>query len=77
MFASENILLNSVICALEFAIPNSKEKDSKSCKWAPRDIIFTDRALYIFAEVPVVADKKDFQGIPTANYLQSVYGKLI
>jgi hypothetical protein len=51
MFASEYILLNSTICALELSI--SKEKDKLGCRWAPRDIIFTDRSLYIFAEVPL------------------------
>ena len=43
MFISEHILLNTTISVLQ-----SQEKKDKP-KWVERDIIFTDRALYIFA----------------------------
>lgn len=41
MFISEHILLNTSVSVLESA----KDKP----KWVARDIIFTDRALYVFA----------------------------
>ena len=44
MFVSEHILLNTTICILQ-------QVDAKKDEWEKRDIIFTDRALYIFAQV--------------------------
>ena len=41
MFVSENILLNTTVQVLE--------KQQKEDVWSKRDIIFTDRALYVFA----------------------------
>jgi len=43
MFVSEHILLNTQISVLQLA--------DKKEEWEVRDIIFTDRALYIFAHV--------------------------
>ena len=57
MFASENILLNETYCALELQ-PNPKDHSKSNSRWAPRDFIFTDRALYIFAEVIVPKDEQ-------------------
>ena len=55
MFASEHILLNTTVCALEIVnqAPRKSRQGDKGCRWAPRDIIFTDRSLYIFAEAPL------------------------
>ena len=73
MFASEQILLNDMIAVLELTPlkPNESQQGSRGCKWAPRDFIFTDRSLYIFAEMP--CDKQATP--PTANYLNCAYGK--
>ena len=43
MFLSEHILFNTTISVLERA--------AKGEIWAARDVIFTDRALYFFAQV--------------------------
>lgn len=71
MFASENILLNSTICCLEHNQVN--QVNAKGCRWATRDIVFTDRALYIFAEVQ--AQDSD-QHRKTCNYLLDRYERL-
>ena len=42
MFVSENILLNTTVSVLQ-------QVDNKREQWEIRDVIFTDRALYIFA----------------------------
>ena len=42
MFISENILLNTTISVLQ------KVDNKKDSQWEVRDVIFTDRALYIF-----------------------------
>ena len=42
MFMSEHILLNTSISVLQ-------QIDNKTQDWEIRDIIFTDRAFYIFA----------------------------
>ena len=44
--------------------------NDKGCRWATRDIIFTDRALYIFQEIPQ-SESKDRH----INYLEDEYGK--
>ena len=62
MFVSENILLNTTVQVLE--------KQQKEDVWSKRDIIFTDRALYVFA-----AKKQDREyGV---NFLNEAYGKFI
>lgn len=44
MFLSEHILLNMTVGVLQL---DEKKKE----EWEKRDILFTDRALYIFAPV--------------------------
>ena len=72
MFASETILVNSTLTCLEISVVSQKDVKDKGCRWAIRDFIFTDRALYIFQEAPSSEPGAPARG---ANYLQDEYGK--
>jgi len=62
MFVSEHFLLNTTVCILQ-------QVDKKDDEWEKRDIIFTDRALYIFAQVQNEREQ-------TLNYLTAPYERL-
>lgn len=61
MFVSEHILLNTTISVLQ--------RVEKKETWETRDIIFTDRALYIFAQVQNPREQ-------TINYLSAPFERL-
>ena len=62
MFMSENILLNLTVNVLQ-------QDEKKREEWEKRDVLFTDRAVYIFA--PVLNEREH-----TVNYLTSPFERL-